>query len=82
MVEAFSLPLLLVHHGVQVWPDLELLMARLTGDAVTEAAQESLLIYITYIYSTSPLFLWQQVGIIFHILTGFCRFCSIYHRKL
>ena len=38
-----------------------------------------------YIYSTSPLFLWQQVGIIFHILTGscrFCRFCSIYHRKL
>ena len=41
--------------------------------------------YISYIYSTSPLFLWQQVGIIFHILTGscrFCRFCSIYHRKL
>ena len=26
----------------------ELLMARLTGDAVTEAAQESLLIYITF----------------------------------
>ena len=42
--------------------------------------------YIIYIciYSTSPLFLWQQVGIIFHILTGscrFCRFCSIYPRS-
>ena len=39
------------------------------------------------IYSTSPLFLWQQVGIIFHILTGscrfcrFCRFCFIYPRS-
>ena len=39
---------------------------------------------VIYIYSTSPLFLWKQVGIIFHILTGicrFCRFCSIYPRS-
>ena len=37
-----------------------------------------------YVYSTSPLFLWQQVDIIFHTLTGscrFCRFCSIYPRS-
>ena len=43
-----------------------------------------LLWFIYNIYSTSPLFLWQQVGIIFHILTGscrFCRFCSTYPRS-
>ena len=35
-------------------------------------------IYI-YIYSTLPLFLWQQLGIIFHILTGSCRFCKFWN---
>ena len=31
-----------------------------------------LYIYI-YMYSASPLFPWQQVGIIFHVLTGSCE---------
>ena len=40
--------------------------------------------YYIIIYSTLPLFLWQQLGIIFHILTGsfrFCRFWNIYPRS-
>ena len=38
----------------------------------------TVLVYID-IYSTLPLFLWQQVGIIFLILTGSCRFCRFWN---